>query len=193
MTPPTDTAAANAEPIGRADLEAAIRGDTAPVTSGTDDSLSCFDKACGCVVMVGGVIAGLALILVRVGYLCLFVSGLIFTASEFGDIPRCAHRYQAWSITMVVICFMSFTRKSHIEADASEYQKVLGACLLVMSVLPGLVAGLGTRYMIDGIDSSCDTTGIHQLEDWTRWVVGFHWALMGLMQLFGVVAIVCQE
>ena len=141
----------------------------------------CLKNCLGCLC---GAVAGASVMAIRLSSLCLFVSGLIFTIQEFNDIPECAKPYEAWSITMVVVSFMGMTRSE--KEEKTQDPTTLGLAFLILSIFPGLIAGLGTRDVLDYPAESCDVSGIADLVTWTEVIIYFNWALMGLLQLAGL-------
>ena len=173
------------------DLEAAR---TPPAPSRSIGALKC------CLGGLLGIGAAAVYIALAVSSLCFFVSGLVFTIEEFSDIPECAKPYKAWSITMLVVFFSlarsSLSRRKREKAECQsaggEEMRILGVSLLVVSIFPGLVAGLGSREVLRHPGDSCDVTGsLPQLETWTEWVVCYTWTLMGLLQAAGLLLCFC--
>lgn len=143
---------------------------------------------------LGGTIGVLVLVALLVSTLCFFVSGVVFTAEEYSDIPDCAKAYRGWSIAMVVIyglCALgSKNAKDGFQLDLGDGSvgKVLGGVLLIFAIFPGLIAGLGNRDVLQHPPANCDLSEIDSLVVWTRWVVYYNWVLMGLLLFGGVVS-----
>lgn len=158
-------------------------------SGGSASSGNCVQNSLGCLC---GCAMGFAFIALRLSSLVFFITGLIFTIQEFNDIPDCADPYKAWSIVMVVLAFGGMTRAENesTKKDQKDH-KALGFAYLLLSIFPGLVAGLGTRDVLNYPAESCDVSGISHLVTWTEVIIYFHWVLMGLLQLLGL-GIYCQ-
>ena len=147
---------------------------------------------------LAGSVLGVSAIAVSVSFLCFFVSGLVFTIEEFDDIPPCADPYKAWSITMVVVFYFLMQssvkrRDSWSWPDDSTEALAAGISMLVLSIFPGLVAGLGSRDVLHHPQDECDTAAsLPQLEEWTEWVVVYSWVIMGILQLSGLLFLLCS-
>lgn len=134
------------------------------------------------------VIGSLAKCVVLVAQLCFLVSGMIFTIEEYTKIPDCGEVYRGWSIAMLVLAVMIgagvwvFPIRS---LWRDENRIVVGLSLLIMVIVPTMVWGLGRSDVLDGVERGCDISKISQLETWSKWLIGFHQALVIFMVLFG--------
>ena len=130
----------------------------------------------------------LAKCVVLVAQLCFLVSGMIFTIEEYTKIPDCGEVYRGWSIAMLVLAVMIgagvwvFPIRS---LWRDENRIVVGLSLLIMLIVPAMVWGLGRSDVLDGVERDCDISKISQLETWSKWLIGFHQALVIFMFLFG--------
>ena len=96
---------------------------------------------------------------------------------------------------MVVVAFMGINSEKKKEKKEGRqtqdpYSSEQGIMLLLASIFPGLIAGLGTRDVLDYPAESCDVSGIADLVTWTEVIIYFNWVLMGLLQLSGLACLV---
>ena len=150
----------------------------------------------GCLTCLKGVLIAsgtLVAIAVCVSSICFGISGAVFLGEEYTDIPDCASSFRGWSIAMTILFILGAdsTRKSANKDRASGSMRALGVALIIMSFIPGLIAGLGNRDVLKAHDG-CDRSAIPQLITWTEWIVVYNVVLFGLMVVGGGV-LVCSD
>ena len=160
------------------------------------------DDGCGeCAInmlkVIGGMISCVLFVALAVYSACFFISGVVFCAEEYEEIPDCAKSYRGWSIAMTAIYGVSALQskkfKDLFTLDLSESPGaglIFGVCLWIFAVLPGLAAGLGSRDVLHHPAETCDTSGIPQLKVWTEWIIITNWCIMGILLLAGLVCCV---
>ena len=160
------------------------------------------DAGCGeCAVnmlkVIGGMISCVLFVALTVYSTCFFISGVVFCAEEYEEIPDCAKSYRGWSIAMTAIygvgAWQSKKNKELLKLDLGESPGaglIFGVCLWIFAVLPGLAAGLGSRDVLHRPAETCDTSGIPQLKVWTEWIIITNWCFMGILLLAGIVSCV---
>ena len=150
-------------------------------------SSRCKGEDCCC--CLGAALMGTMYLAMRVACACFAISGAVFLADQYTDIPSCASSYKGWSITMTVLYGLSALRSSESSEKtniSSEAGKVLGVVLAIVAILPGLIAGLGHRDVLQ-VNDNCDISSIHKLETWTWWIVIFNMVLTILLLVASVV------
>lgn len=135
---------------------------------------------------------GLSYLAIQVSCICFAVSGAVFLAEEYNDIPSCAGSYRGWGIAMTVIYGLGAFRKQNSDsgslgdAGLSDQAKTraLGCAMLIVSIFPGVIAGLGNRDVLQQ-SSDCSLASIPQLEAWTTWIIYWNIALCSGLLLVG--------
>ena len=146
-------------------------------TSGAQKGcLTCLSGA----LMTSGV---LILLAICVSNICFGISGVVFLAEEYTDIPDCASSFRGWGIAMTTLFILSL--QSAKKSDRSDISmRAFGVALMIMSFIPGLIAGLGNRDVLKAHDG-CDRSAIPQLITWTEWIVVYNVVLFVLMVVGG--------
>lgn len=146
------------------------------------------DDSIGCVTATLLASGGLIVLAMCVSSICFGISGVVFLAEEYNHIPDCASSFKGWGIAMTVLFIMTAeTNRKSLGSDSSNSEKSLrsfGWALIILSVIPGLIAGLGNRDVLKAHDG-CDRSGIPQLITWTEWIVVYNVVVFGLMILGG--------
>ena len=143
------------------------------------------DDSIGCVAATLLASGGLILLAMCVSNLCFGISGVVFLAEEYNHIPDCASSFKGWGIAMTVLFIMAAEKNRNSLSSKSETSmRAFGWTLIIMSVIPGLVAGLGNRDVLKAHDG-CDRSGITQLITWTEWIVVYNVVVFALMILGG--------
>ena len=154
------------------------------------------DDSIGCVAATLLASGGLILLAMCVSNVCFGISGVVFLAEEYNHIPDCASNFKGWGISMTVLCLMAAeTNRKSLSSDSSKSDtsmRAFGWALIIMSVIPGLVAGLGNRDVLKAHDG-CDRSGITQLITWTEWIVVYNVVLFALMIIGGGVLASSKE
>jgi hypothetical protein len=131
-------------------------------------------------------IASLVYLANRVSSICFFISGAVFLSEEYTDIPDCARSYRGWGIAMTVICGLgAFSKQSSDKSIGETSLKAMGIAIAIVAIIPGLIAGLGHRDVLDQ-PTNCDVSSIPKLETWTTWIVVFN-AVLTVCMLLGSV------
>jgi len=137
-------------------------------------------------------LVGLSYLAIKVSCICFAVSGAVFLAEEYNDIPSCAGSYRGWGIAMTVIYGLAALQKHNSDsgslgdAGLSDQAKTraLGCTMLIVSIIPGVIAGLGNRDVLQQ-SSDCILASIPQLETWTTWIVYWNTVLCAGLLLVG--------
>ena len=135
---------------------------------------------------------GFSYLAIQVSCLCFAVSGAVFLAEEYADIPSCVKSYQGWGIAMTVIYGLFAFRKRNSDSPSLNSEglsdkamvRSFGCTLLIIAIFPGLIAGLGNRDVLQQ-SSDCNLGSIPQLEAWTTWIVYWNIALCSGLLLVG--------
>ena len=97
------------------------------------------------------------------------VTGIVYLAKEYSDIPDCASSYIPWVIIMVLVyisaCFLHLKRsKDGLATDIDD--PYLGILLVAIVLILGLITGLGFIHVLD-TDTTCDVSRVSEIEKWT--------------------------
>jgi hypothetical protein len=153
-------------------------------------------KTNGCLTCLKGVLIAsgtLVVIAICVSSICFGISGAVFLGEEYTAIPDCASSFRGWSIAMTILFILGAdsARKSTSKDHANGSMRALGAAFVIMSFIPGLIAGLGNRDVLKAHDG-CDRSAIPQLITWTEWIVVYNVVMFALMVLGGGV-LMCSD
>ena len=151
----------------------------------------------GCVVYLERVlIASSMLIYIAIGVsnVCFGISGAVFLGEEYNNIPDCASSFRGWGIAITTLCLLAAdnVRKSSSFNYESYSTRAFGAAIVILSFIPGLVAGLGNRDVLQAHDG-CDRSDIPQLITWTKWIIVYNIVLFSLMVIGGTVLMCSGE
>jgi hypothetical protein len=129
-------------------------------------------------------IYGLSLLVARVAALGFFITGCISLAEENTHIPSCASHYKGWAIAMTVLfglfVFQKNEDKNTGTSRTESVMAVIGAALVIVMLMSGLIAGLGYRDVYNKTPETCDVSGIPQLITWTEWILCYYLATFSL-------------
>lgn len=131
----------------------------------------------------------LCLIVLALGMIAFFITGIIFTVQEFNDIPSCAAPYKAWMITLLIM-MGSGGSKANSANDTAE--KDMGIKFIVTGIVTGLIAGLGWTMVLHHPKDTCDTSAISDIIVWTEWFV-YYCVVLTAIQLPAGAVYCCQQ
>lgn len=130
-----------------------------------------------------------------VSSLCFGISGAVFLGEEYTNIPDCASSFRGWGIAMTTL-FILASENVRKSASSRTYEsfsfRSFGAAMVIMSFIPGLIAGLGNRDVLQAHDG-CDRSDIPQLITWTKWIIVYNIVLFSLMVIGGAVLMCSGE
>lgn len=161
-------------------VEASYSQDTSGAQKGC---LTCMTGA----LMASGVLIVLA---ICVSNICFGISGVVFLTEEYTDIPDCASSFRGWGIAMTTLFILSIQSAKKSERSGVS-MRAFGVALMIMSFIPGLIAGLGNRDVLKAHDG-CDRSAIPQLITWTEWIVVYNVVLFALMVVVGAL-LTCSD
>ncbi len=153
------------------------------ITTSSKSGCCCSEDCIGITIFS---IYGLSLLVARVASLGFFITGCISLAEENTHIPSCASHYKGWAIAMTVL-FGLFVFQKNEDKDtggsgsgSSSVMAVIGAALVIVMLMSGLIAGLGYRDVYNKTPETCDVSGIPQLITWTEWILCYYLATFSL-------------
>ena len=151
------------------------------VTTPSESGCCCSEDCIGVTIFS---IYGLSLLVARVAALGFFITGCISLAEENTHIPSCASHYKGWAIAMTVLFgLFVFQKNEDKNTGSSRTESVMaaiGAALVMVMLMSGLIAGLGYRDVYHKTPETCDVSDIPQLITWTEWILCYYLTMFSL-------------